>query len=298
MQGVVVALLLVFSLAQGTTICEKYANALMLSQLNLMTAVVDTIVKGEVGDPLVKLFFDGSVPAGSTNFLNDTQALARLEAGLIAYFGAALGCNDPSFPKYMGQTDMHKLHANMPIDQDTFARFVSVFLVALRSLGVSESDISTIFALLDSFAVQIVDPKTICPKYAGALGITELQLMTTVINTVFKKELADPTILPFFNGMVPPGSIDFLTNTTQFNRLAKNLIGFFGAALGCTRNFPPYTGNPNMMMVHAKMPIDMEIFSNFNNDIIQALGDLGVSSADQLTVRRVLMTFSTSIVNQ
>jgi len=46
------------------------------------------------------------------------------------------------------------------------------------------------------------------------------------------------------------------------------------------------------------MPITMTIFSNFNNHIIQSLGDLGVSSADQLTVSRVLMSFSGSIVNQ
>jgi len=263
-----------------------------------MGTVVSQIVTREVDDPLVGLFFDGTLPAGSINFLTNQSAFERLEFNLITFFGAALGCNDPNFPKYRGKTDMKVVHAKMPIDQATFASFITIFVTTLRSLGVTEDDLYTVDSLLNSFALQIVDPKTICPKYAGALGISELTLMTTVINAVFKKELADPQVLPFFNGQVPAFSINFLTNQTQFKRLANNLVTFFGAALGCTKNFPPYTGKPSMRVVHQNMPITAEIFYHFNNNLVNVLGELGVSAADQLTVSRILMTFSSQIVSR
>jgi len=279
------------------TICEKYAGALKLSQIQLMNTIVNKIVQNEVADPLVRLFFDGTAPPGSTNFLNNTGALTGLASSLVSFFGGALGCNDPTFPKYTGDTDMKRVHARMPIDQDTFSRFNAIFVQTLRSLGVVESDLSTINGLLDSFALAIVNPTTICPKYAGALEITQIKLMTAVITAVVKKELADPQILPFFNGQVPPGSTNFLTNTTAYNKLAGNLISFFGGALGCVEpGFPKYTGNPSMKQVHQRMPITQSLFSDFNNNLIQALGDLGVTSADQLTVRRVLDTFQSGIV--
>jgi len=185
----------------------------------------------------------------------------------------------------------------MPIDQDTFARFNAIFVQTLRAIGVAEVDLSTINGLLDSFALPIVNPTTICPKYAGALEISQIKLMTAVITAVVKKELSDPLILPFFNGQTPAGSVNFVANTTAFNKLATNLITFFGGALGCVEpGFPKYTGNPSMKAVHQRMPISQALFSDFNNNLIQALGDLGVTSADQLTVRRVLDTFAPSIV--
>jgi len=185
----------------------------------------------------------------------------------------------------------------MPIDQDTFARFNAVFVTTLRAVGVSEQDLGTISGLLDSFALQIVNPTTICPKYAGALEISQIKLMQAVVNAVVAKELADPMILPFFNGKVPPGSTNFLTNQAAFQNLARNLVSFFGGALGCVEaGFPKYTGNPNMKTVHASMPITASIFSDFNNNLVQALGDLGVTSADQLTVRRVLDTFGPGVI--
>jgi len=294
------SLLVCFSFAaeQQQTLCEKYSQALGVNQIQLMTTIVSTVVNAEVSDPIIRLFFNGMVPPGSTNFLNNTAAFNRLAGNLIAYFGNALGCGEPGFPSYTGNPDMKALHANMPIDQDTFQTFNNVFISALNTLGVTLQDQTTIALLLESFAGNIVNPRTICPKYAGALGISELELMTAVINAVVKKELADPSILPFFNGQTPPGSINFLTNSTAFSRLANNLIAFFGGALGCTKNFPPYMGNPNMKNLHAKMPIDMALFSNFNNNLQQAVADLGVSRGDQITIRMILDSFASSIINR
>jgi len=115
---------------------------------------------------------------------------------------------------------------------------------------------------------------------------------------LLKKELADSTVVPFFNGQVPPGSTNFAANATAYNRLAANLIAFFGGALGCTLDFPPYNGNTNMKVVHQRMPITQIVFSNFNNNFQAALGDLGVGMGDQLTIRGILDSFSGSIVNK
>lgn len=87
-------------------ICPKYAKALGVSQTTLMTTVVTAVVTKEVGDPTIVGFFNGTSPPGSTNFLTSKPDFDRLAGGLVAFFGAALGCDDPAFPKYTGVTDM------------------------------------------------------------------------------------------------------------------------------------------------------------------------------------------------
>jgi len=282
---------------QAQTICQKYAQALGLSQIQLMTAIVNAVVTAEVSDPAVRLFFDGSVPQGSINFLANTSAFNRLAANLISFFGAAVGCTDPLFPVYRGNPDMKKVHMFMPIDYDTFEMFNTIFIGALAKLGVDQPDQAAIRGVLDSFAGAIVNPRIICGKYSRALGVSELALMQTVVTAVVKAELAEPTVLPFFNGQVPPGSINFLTNVSGYNNLAGNLVAFFGGALGCDQNFPAYTGNRNMRMVHSRMPITQNIFSNFNNAFQMALGNLGVARGDQMTIRSILDSFAQFIVN-
>jgi len=279
------------------TLCQKYASALGTSQIGLMTSVVSAVVSAEVADPHIRLFFDGTLPPGSTNFLNNTPAFNQLAAGLIAFFGIPLGCNDPQFPKYTGG-NMAQVHARMPIDRDTFEKFNSILIGALGKLGVTLADQAAIGSVLTTFASAIVNPRVICGKYAFALGITEVQLMVAAVTAVVKKELADSTILPFFNGQVPPGSTNFINNATAYNRLASNLVAFFGGALGCSINFPPYTGPTNMKAVHARMPITPIVFSNFNNNFQSALGDLGVGMGDQLTIRAILDSFASAIVNK
>jgi len=292
----VLACVVSFVTAQQT-LCQKYSRALGLSNIQLMTTVVSAVVADEVADPHIKLFFDGTLPPGSINFLNNSGAFNALAGGLIAFFGGALGCTDPGFPKYTG-ANMAAVHAGMPIDRDTFEKFNAIFIGTLAKLGVAPDDQAAIGGVLASFAGQIVNAKVICGKYAFALGITEVQLMSAAVGAVVKKELADPTILPFFNGQVPSGSTNFLTNTSAFARLSSNLVAFFGGALGCKVNFPIYTGPKDMKAVHARMPISNIVFSNFNNNFQNALGDLGVGMGDQLTVRGILNSFSGAIVNR
>jgi len=290
--------LIAFAFAETQqTICEKYSMALGVNQVQLMTTIVTAVVTAEVSDPAVKLFFDGTLPPGSINFLNNQTAFGRLAANLIAFFGAAIGCNDANFPAYRGNKDMKAVHRFMPIDYDTFEMFNTIFIGALAKLGVDGGDQAAIRGVLDSFAGSIINPRIICGKYAQALGVTEVQLMETVVTAVVKAELGDSTVLPFFNGQTPPGSINFLTNTTAFKNLAGNLVAFFGGALGCNQMFPPYQGNPSMKQVHAKMPITTAVFSNFNNVFQMTLGNLGVSRGDQLTIRGILDSFAQFIVN-
>jgi len=292
-----VVLLSLVLFASADTICEKYSKALGVSQAKLMETIVTAVVTAEVSDPGIKLFFDGTLPAGSINFLTNTSAFNRLAANLIAFFGAAIGCNDPLFPVYNGNKNMKAVHKFMPIDYDAFEKFNTIFIQALAKLGVDSGDQSTIRGVLDSFAPAIINPRIICGKYAEALGVTQLELMQTVVTAVVKAELGERTVLPFFNGQTPAGSINFLTNQSAFKNLAGNLVAFFGGALGCTKNFPAYRGNPSMKEVHALMPITDAIFSNFNNVFQMTLGNLGVSGGDQRTIRAILDSFAQFIVN-
>jgi truncated hemoglobin YjbI len=284
------------------TICQKYAAALGVSQLTLMTTAVTAIVKAEVSDPGIQAFFNGTLPPGSINFLTNVTEYNRLAKNLIAYFGAALGCNDPSFPIYMGNPDMHAVHAKMPIGPNQFREFNRNFVMALALLGVSSADQMTVAAFLDGFATKIINSMyflRICPYYSSALGVSEVTLMTTIVSQVVGAELADPSILPYFNGQIPPGSINFLNNTVQYNRLATNLVAFFGRALGCNSpGFPPYTGSGNMQAVHADMKLTTTLFNKFVNIFVNVVANLGVSSSDQYLIRAYLNSFMSAIVSR
>jgi hypothetical protein len=45
-------------------------------------------------------------------------------------------------------------------------------------------------------------PQSICDKYAQALGLTDLQLITAIVNGTEQGLLANATTAPFFNGML------------------------------------------------------------------------------------------------
>lgn len=131
----------------------------------------------------------------------------------------------------------------MPIGLKEFNLFNSIFNTTIAGLGVDRPDQITVKSLLDSFAPQIVNPAAICPKYAKALGVTQIKLMTDIVTAVVNAEVADPAILPFFNGVSPPGSRNIVGSPAEVNRVAGGLVAFFGGALGCTETgFPKYTG--------------------------------------------------------
>jgi len=84
---------------------------------------------------------------------------------------------------------------------------------------------------------------------------------------------------------------------TAYNKLALDLIAFFGVPLGCTDPaFPAYTGNPVMSQVHMNMNISVAQFDTFNQIFTQTLFTLGVDLFDRDLVYAVLSSFQSQIV--
>jgi len=277
-------------------ICPKYANALQLSQIDLMNAIVDAVVTAEVTNSSIAPFFNGQKPPGSPNILGDTNEVARVKAGLVAFFGGVLGCTEAGFPRYTGP-DMASIHQKMLISRLEFDIFNELFINTLAGLNVAPGDLVTVRGILDSTSLQIVSPATICPKYATALNLKQIDLMGAIVGAVVQKEVADPEIKPFFDGTSPPGSINILADPNEVNRVAGGLVAFFGGALGCTEaGFPKYQG-ADMRTVHAKMPISLSTQLKFNSLFDTTLGELQVDDRDRQTVREVLATFNSQIVN-
>jgi len=294
-------LLVLVALASAQqTICEKYSAALGVNQTTLMKTVVSAIVVNEVSNSKIVQFFDGTKPPGSINFLADTEQFNRLAGGLVAFFGAALGCKAPGFPKYNGPSDMKALHQPMGIGKTEFDLFNDIFIETLAGLGVDFGDQRTIRMVLDGFAPAIINPKvlTICEKYSGALGLNQTALMQTIVGQIIVAEVSNPRILAFFNGTTPPGSTNFLANPAALARLSNGLVAFFGAALGCNSpSFPKYTGPTDMKALHQPMGISKSNFVLFNDIFVQKLAALGVDLGDQATIRTVLDSFADAIIN-
>lgn len=142
----------------------------------------------------------------------------------------------------------------MPISAVETKKFNDIFITTVGKLGVDSGDQVTIRQLLDGFNNQIVNPSYICPKYAKALGITQVKLMQTIVTEVLNREVADPDIKIYFNGTKPEGSKNILADADQVNRLSGGLVAFFGAALGCNEaGFPKYTGPADMKVCPFKI---------------------------------------------
>lgn len=198
----------------------------------------------------------------------------------------------------------------MPIGITEFGLFNDIFVGALAKLGVSTADQATIRGLLNSYAGDIVNLTYLCPKYARSLGVSQIDLMGTLISSVINEELGDPLLMPFFDGSSPPGSTNYLGSTMDFGRFAGGLIAFFGSAFGCQESgFPSYTGPTDLKVpthitisqrfqaLHSKMPISKVTFNSFNDHFIKAITDIGFEPEDRTRVRAFLDSFVDDIVN-
>jgi hypothetical protein len=129
-----------------------------ITNTQLVTAVVDGVFAAALASPL-KAFFDGTVPTGSTDFTATANAgaLATLKLRLVAFFGqaGALGCTDPDFPNYDGDTDMARVHAAMPISNFVFNGFNGAVITVMANAGVAASDLTVARSLLESFRPTI-----------------------------------------------------------------------------------------------------------------------------------------------
>jgi len=137
----------------------------------------------------------------------------------------------------------------------------------------------------------------ICAKYSRLLNITQKQLLTTVIDNFIPKLFAPTSaILKYFNGVTPPGSLNFLTNPRALNALKEGFVSFFGGVLKCNDpRFPTYLG-ADIGTVHAFMGISENEFDLFNSLFISILSAIGASSQDQTTALELLESTKPYIV--
>jgi truncated hemoglobin YjbI len=136
------------------SICDRYSRLLGVTNVQLVSLVVSKTFEAALGSPTLVGFFDGTVPAGSTDFTTNQAAATALSNSLVAFFGAALSCTDPGFPTYTGGT-MKAVHANMPIGLKEFNTFNSALLGVLASAGVAQNDLDAVNAVLQSTKADI-----------------------------------------------------------------------------------------------------------------------------------------------
>jgi len=131
--------------------------------------------------------------------------------------------------------------------------------------------------------------------------MTQYALLSYVVNATVVGVVApgSPNRV-YFNGVKPPGSVNFLdpTNAAAFTNLFQHLVQFFGQALGCNDpTFPAYAGNPNLQAVHAPMMISMSDSDAFNSVLIGVLASAGVTASDQAFVQSYLNSQTSNIVS-
>jgi len=272
-----------------------------LTNLELVAFVVNETVIAALSSDLV-VFFNGEVPEGSLNFADpaNLESFIHLFQGLVNFFGEALGCTDGSIPPYTGPS-LADAHAGMPINATQFELFNSFIIDILDAAGVVDEDLATVAGILDSTRMDICNdcpPPSICDYYSHALGLTNLELISFVVNETVVAALTSDLVV-FFNGEVPEGSTNFADpdNLESFLHLFEGLVNFFGAALGCTdRTIAPYTG-PSLADAHAGMPINATQFEQFNGFIITILDAAGVVDEDLASVAAVLESTRSAICN-
>jgi len=176
MKFIAVALLAIISVANCASICDKYAAALNYTDLFLMTTVVNGVF-GDVtasGTPTAR-FFDGSIP-GTRNFTNNPNNITTiLAAHLVEFFGYVLGCSDPNFPGYQGNSNMQVVHAALPINNVSFNFFNQQVINVVNGAGVSPADQASILAVLETERVNICNQ----PDCGNPLITTGLASITT-----------------------------------------------------------------------------------------------------------------------
>jgi len=191
----------------------------------------------------------------------------------------------------------------MKITTNEFDYFNNQIIAVLNASGVAPEDLTTVLNLLKSTSPLIVG-QTFCDFYSAATGKSQLQLLNDVVGGVISKLVADSSpVLKYFNGVKPPGSINYLdpNNAPLLTRLQNHIVQFFGApfALSCSDpSFPPYAGNPDMAAVHKHMGINDAEFDFFNEQVIAVIAGAGVSVRDQQFVLALLDTLRSAIVSE
>jgi hypothetical protein len=139
-----------------TTFCANFTLPGITSGSALMTSVVNGSITAALGVPFLKRYFDGTKPAGSTNFLTDTVAFTGLFNHLVEFFGFALGCNDGSIPAYSG-SNMKVAHMGMGINTTEFNAFRDAVAGVAGAAGVPMAGQNFIKMVIDTTRLDIVE---------------------------------------------------------------------------------------------------------------------------------------------
>jgi len=147
-----------------SSFCFNYSQGGILSNNQLMTAVVSKSVAAALNSTLKK-FFDGTFPAGSTDFTAPANSAQynKLADHLIKFFGENLGCKDGTILAYDGITDMKIVHAKMNISAGEFDAFNGAVVGVAASLGVSAADQVILKNVLESTRTAIVAGSSTTP---------------------------------------------------------------------------------------------------------------------------------------
>ena len=167
--------------AQTGHICNYYSTALNISNSDLMTTLVNQLVGVALGSPLA-IYFNGTKPAGSTNFATNTAAATTLVNHLVQFFAmpVAFNCTDGTIGAYEGRTDMAAVHQPMQIGMAESTAFNDALIGVLASNGVTQADQTATRTLLNSFSSAIVyqgtpstptTPQAATPKSSGAASV-------------------------------------------------------------------------------------------------------------------------------
>jgi hypothetical protein len=83
-----------------------------------------------------------------------------------------LGCTQPGFPQYTGDTNMTRVHEHMPITQAVFDLFVTSLVSVVESALSKDvpnlsTDIGAVAALLNSSAIAGICNQPDCTKQTG-----------------------------------------------------------------------------------------------------------------------------------
>jgi len=156
-------------------ICNIYATPFVTNSTQLLTAIVTNVVTGLLANPAMKIYFDGTKPAGSVNFTSPSRSVeyANLAKHLIEFFGNALGCTDGGIGNYTGK-NMKVAHTGLGITKADFDLFNDILINVTKVLGVNSTHQTAIRSVLDTTTADIVEtpvttpgPTTAGPTTAG-----------------------------------------------------------------------------------------------------------------------------------
>jgi len=221
----------------------------------------------------------------------------------LLFFGqpGVLECTDPTYPAYTGGS-LSSIHGSLQINLPAFTQFNSKLIGVLNAAKVTAQDQASVLAVLQSTQPSIVTVNTtFCDKYAFALNLTDVALVTSVVGATVTAVVAPTSpIKIFFDGTQPAGSLNFLdpANGAALTALENGLVAFFGMAgvLGCTdEGYPTYTGG-TLASIHQPMMINDTQFDFFVTSLLNVLTADKVAAGDVAAVNAVLQTTRSAIV--